>query len=153
MTEEKMALEEFHKKIAISTNNGIWPALDKEHPSKEELEDALHMAHTSYYHWSKIGQPINRARAEYMISRVYCALEWAEPAIYHAKRCLEITEETSIGDFDLAFAFEVMARAYSIAKNRSECKKYYDLSKKAIETIKGEEDRKICQSELDRVRC
>jgi hypothetical protein len=153
MDEEKVTMNEFHKKIAISTNNGIWPTLDKEKPSKEELEEALHMAHTSMYHWSKIGQPINKARAEYMISRVNYALGWAQPALYHAEQCLKITEATGIGDFDLAFAYEALARAYSIAGKKSECKKYLQLSQKAIDDIKGQEDRKICQSELDKVKC
>ena len=64
-----------------------------------------------------------------------------------------ITEATGIGDFDLAFAYEALARAYSIAGKKSECKKYLQLSQKAIDDIKGQEDRKICQSELDKVKC
>ncbi|TFG30077.1 hypothetical protein EU527_14965 [Candidatus Thorarchaeota archaeon] len=152
MTEEKMTIGEFHKKIAMTTNNAIWPILDKENPSKKELEEALHMAHTSLYHWSKIGQPINRARAEYMISRVYSALKWAEAATYHAEQCLKITEEIGIGDFDLAFAYEVLARAYLVARKNAEFKKYLELSQKAIDAVKGEEDRKICQSELDKLK-
>jgi hypothetical protein len=150
---EKMTLDEFHKKIAIDTNNGIWPTLDKDRPTKEELEEALHMAHTSLYHWSKIGQPINIARGEYMVSRAYCAFSWAKPALYHAQRCLKITEETGIGDFDLAFAYEVMARAYQAAGMKKECRKYRELTQKATDAIKGEEDRKICQSELDKIKC
>jgi hypothetical protein len=153
MSDEKMTQDEFHKKVAISTNNGIWPTLDKDKPTEEELEEALHMAHTSLYHWSKIGQPINIARAEYMISRVYSAFSWAEPALYHAKRCLKITEETGIGDFDLAFAYEVMARAYKVAGMEKECKKYRNLTQEATNAIKGDEDRKICQSELDKIKC
>ncbi len=153
MTEEKMTMNEFHKKIAIATNNEIWSTLDKEKPSEEELENALHMAHSSMYHWSKIGEPINRARAHYMISRVYCKLEWVEPAVYHAEQCLKITEAIGIEDYDLAFAYESLARAYSVAGKSLECKKYYTLAEKAIDAIKGEEDRKICQSELDNVKC
>ena len=148
MTDEKMTMDEWN-----ATNNGIWPTLDKENPPKDELEEALHMAHTSMYHWAKVGQPINKARAHYMISRVYCKLGWFEPAIHHAEQCLKITEATGIGDFDLAFAYEVLARSYYIAGKTSECKKYYKLATKAIDDIKGQEDRKICQVELDSVKC
>jgi hypothetical protein len=153
LSDEKLTLEEFHKKIAVSTNNGIWPTLDKTRPTKEELEVALHMAHTSLYHWSKIGQPINIARAEYMISRVCSALSWGEPALYHAKRCLKVTKETGIGDFDLAFAYEAMTRAYRVSGMNTECKKYRNLAQKATDAVKGEEDRKICQMELNKVHC
>jgi len=153
LSDEKMTQDEFHKKTAINTNNSIWPTLDKESPTEEELEEALHMAHTSLYHWSKIGQPINIARAEYMISRVYSAFSWAKPALYHAQRCLKITEETGIGDFDLAFAYEAMTRAYRTAGMKKECTKYRDLTQKATDAVKGEEDRKICQGELDKIKC
>jgi len=153
LSDEELTQDEFHKKIAISTNNGIWPTLDKESPTEEELEEALHMAHTSLYHWSKIGQPINIARAEYMISRVYSAFSWAKPALFHAQRCLKITEGTEIEDFDLAFAYEAMARAYHLAGMKKECIAYRELTQNAIDAVKGEEDRKICQAELDKIKC
>jgi len=155
MTEEKTSftLEEFHKKIAVETNNSIWPVLDSENPTDAQLEEALHSAHTSRYHWSKVGTAVNLVRAEYMISRVYCAMKRGEPALFHAHRCLEITKENNIGDFDLAFAYEVMARANAVAGNKSECKKYYELGKTATDQIKNPEDKKICEGELNQVMC
>lgn len=155
MTEEKTSftLEEFHKKIAVETNNSIWPVLDSENPTDAQLEEALHSAHTSRYHWSKVGTAVNIVRAEYMISRVYCAMKRGEPALFHAHRCLEITKENNIGDFDLAFAYEVMARANAVAGNKSECKKYYELAKTATDQIKNPEDKKICEGELSQVMC
>jgi hypothetical protein len=153
MPEEKMTLDEFHKKLAIETNNGIWPVLDKEKPPAEELEEALHMAHASRYHWSKIGKPINIARAEYMISRVCSAMKRAEPAMFHAKRCQQIVEELGVGDFDLAFAYEAMARAFATAKDSKNCKEYKKMAQKATDDIEGSEDRKICQGELDNFEC
>ena len=155
MTEEKTSftLEEFHKKIAVETNNSIWPVLDSENPTDAQLEEALHSAHTSRYHWSKVGTAVNLVRAEYMISRVYCAMKRGEPALFHAHRCLEITKENNIGDFDLAFAYEVMARANAVAGNKSECKKYYELAKTATDQIKNPEDKKICEGELNQVMC
>ena len=153
MPEERMTLDEFHKKLAVETNNGIWPVLDKAEPTDEELEEALHMAHTSRYHWSKIGEPINIARAEYMISRVCSAMNRGEPAMFHAKRCLEIIEELGVGDFDLAFAHEAMARAFAAANDSKNCKKHKDRAQKATNDVKESEDRKICQGELDKFEC
>jgi hypothetical protein len=149
----KMNENEFHKKTAMMTNNATWDILDKKNPSKEELEDALHMAHTSLYHWSKIGQPINKARAEHAVARVYIALKWAEPALYHADQCLKIVEKTGVGDFDLAFAYESLAKANAVAGKKTECKKYRTLAQKATDAIKGEKDKEICQSEVDKIPC
>jgi len=98
MNDEKMTLDEFHTKVAKETNNGIWPTLDRENPSSDELEEALHMAHTSTYHWSKVGKPINIARGEYMISRVNSAMGRGDSALAHAERSLEISKSTEHED-------------------------------------------------------
>lgn len=157
MAEEgaKSTMDEFHKKTAVETSNQIWPVLDAENPTEAQLEEALHMAYASRYHWSKIGTAANAMRAEYMIARVYSAMKRGEPALFHAKRCLEIGKENEndIEDWDLPFAYEVVARAYSAAGDKSECKKYCDLAQNAINEIKGPEDKKICQGELDKVTC
>lgn len=88
-----------------------------------------------------------------MTSRVYSALFWSEPALHHAQRCLGITQETGIADFDLAFAYEVMSRAYRTAGKSAECKKYRNLAQKATNDVKEEEDKKMCQAEVDKVIC
>jgi len=151
--EAKFTVLEFHKKMAVETNNGIWPVLDAEKPNREQLEEAMHMAHASRFHWGKVGSAVNLARADYMISRVYCAMGRGEPALFHARRCLEICEENGIGDFDLAFAYEVIARAYGAAGSQGKCKKYRGLAQEAIDEVEKDEDRKICQGELDKVKC
>jgi len=51
-------------------------------------------------------------------------LNTPEPALCHAKRYLEICEESNIGDFDLAYAYEAMARAYAVAGESPEAEKY-----------------------------
>ncbi|MBU7045464.1 MAG: hypothetical protein HXS54_03425 [Theionarchaea archaeon] len=43
MAEQKYTLEEFHKKVAIETNNSIWPVLDSKTPTDAQLEEALHV--------------------------------------------------------------------------------------------------------------
>jgi len=151
--ETKLTMEEFHKKTARETNNRIWSVLDAENPTEAQLEEVLHMAHASRYHWSKIGTAVNAVRAEYMITRVYCAMKRGEPALFHAKRCLEIAKENNIGDWDLAFVYEVVARAHSVAGNKTMCKKYHKLAQSAIDEIKDLGDKKICQGELDKVTC
>ena len=129
--EDRLTMEEFHKKVAVETNNQIWPALDAENPTEAQLEGALHMAYASRYHWSKIGTAVNAVRAEYMIARVYSAMKRGEPALFHAKRCLEMAQENknNIEDWDLAFAYEVMARASSVSENKTSAENIMNLRK------------------------
>ncbi|TFG12825.1 hypothetical protein EU537_08360 [Candidatus Thorarchaeota archaeon] len=151
INKEKMAANEFHERIAIKTNNAIWPILDKENPEQEDLDDALQMAFTSRYHWGIVGEPINLARADYMISRVYSAMKRPELALHHAQRCVEITKETGIGDWDLAFAYEAITRAYASAGNEEEFEKYSKLTKEAINDIADEKDKSIVEGELNKI--
>ncbi len=46
-----------------------------------------------------------------------------------------------------------MARAFGAAGNKGECKKYRRLAQEAIDKVQKDEDRKICQGELDKVKC
>ena len=157
MADEKMTEDEFHKKMAIKSNNGIWPTLDKENPTDEELEDTMHMAHTARYHWSKVGTVINAVRAEYMLARIYAHMKRGEPALFHANRGLELAKEAEKKDewkdWDMPFIYEALARAHATAGNKSDCKKYKDLAQKATDAVEGEEDKKICQGELDKFSC
>ncbi|MFW9918781.1 MAG: hypothetical protein ACFFED_04230 [Candidatus Thorarchaeota archaeon] len=150
MTDEKMTLHEFHTKLAKETNNGIWPTLDKEKPSLEELEDALHMAHTSTFHWSKVGEPINIARGEYMISRVNSAMGRGDSALAHAEKSLRIAQSTEHKDWDIAFAYEAITRAYAALGDESKFKEFKSLAQKTIDSLAEEQDKQICQGELDK---
>ncbi|UCD20285.1 MAG: hypothetical protein JSU64_03865 [candidate division WOR-3 bacterium] len=149
MKDADKATLEWHKRFAVECNNRVWNLLAKETRSDEESEEMVHAAHASYYHWSKIGEPVNLQRGEWLISHVYAVLERSEQAVHHAVRCLTLTEEHKFIDFDLAYAYEAMARAHAAAHSTTEAKKYLDLARKAGESIKREEDRKLFFSDLE----
>jgi hypothetical protein len=153
LTEEKKYSEEEHKKFAVGLFNFTWSLLDKKNRTEEEDDKMIHAAHASRYHWGEIGKPVHFERGEWQISRVYSVLKRSEPALYHAKRCLEICKEIKIGDFDIAFAYESMARAHATAGDNSECQKFLQLAKEAGEKIKKKEDREYFSSELKTIEC
>jgi hypothetical protein len=142
MTEEKKYNEkEWHKKKAVDLFNLVWSFLDKKERTKQEDDKMVHAAHASRFHWGEIGTPLEFERGEWQISHVYSVLNRPQPALYHARRCLEICQENKIGDFDIAFAYEAMARAYAVAREKSEREKYIKLAKAAGEDIKGKENK------------
>jgi hypothetical protein len=75
----------------------------------------------------------------------------AEPALYHARRCLDICTQHNIGDFDIAFAHEAMARSLALAGNSAEAEKHIAEGKKAAEGIKDAGDRDYFLSQLKTV--
>lgn len=158
MTDKITITKDIHKQIGIETNNGIWPVLDNKKAKKEELEEALHMAHTSRYHWSKAGTIVNVVRAEYMITKVYAKMKRAEPALYHGKKMLKLAnkakkEDSNWKDWDMPFVYEALARAHAVAGNKENCTKFINRAQKAINKIQDDQDKQICQGELDQVRC
>ena len=145
---------ELHEKLAKHTFNKTWDYLDKKDRTEEDNLNMIHTVHTSRYHWGVLvsngkGGPINLQRGEWIISRVYITLERGEAALYHAKKCLELTEKNKIEDFDLAFAYEAMARAFALLKDKKEFDKYNNLAIKAGEKIKKKDDKDYFFGELE----
>jgi hypothetical protein len=71
-----------------------------------------------------------------------CAVfEMGEMALYHAKRCFELTQKHDFKDFDLSFGYESMARALAVLKRNEEALHYYTLAKTSAEGIAKQEDK------------
>ena len=139
---------EHHKQLGAKLNSLVWELLEKPDRLPEDNERMLHAAHASCYHWLEVGAPANHARGEWLISRVYAVLNKPEPALHLARRCLELCEEHGIGDFDIAYAYEAMARAYSLAKDHAQYDRFLGLAKEAGDAIAGDEDKKLFLSDL-----
>jgi hypothetical protein len=144
--------EETHKKLAIDLFNRVWELLDKADRTPEEADEMVHAAHASRYHWGKVGTPLEFERGEWQISRVYSALERPEAALHHAKRCLEICEANGIGDFDIAFAYEALARGHAVAGNGSKSREFVALAEKAAGAIEDEGNREYTLGEVASVK-
>jgi len=143
--------KEILKKLAMDTFNKTWDLLDKTDRTEAENVEMIHTAHASRYHWGQVGTPLEFQRGEWQISRVYAVLGMAETALYHGEIALKTCQEKGIGDFDLAFAYEAVARAFSMMKNHSEKEKYLILAKEAGQKIGDEGNRDYFFSELETI--
>ncbi len=152
MTEhETTEQDEWHRRFAADLFNLTWDLLDKADRTAEEGDRMVHAAHASRFHWGEIGAPLQFARGEWQISRVYAVLGRAEPALHHARRCLDICTEDNIGDFDLAFAYEALARAYAVAGDRAKSEAHFRLAEKSGAEIEDQGNRNYFFSELKTV--
>jgi hypothetical protein len=149
MPEEARYTEtECHKKFAVDCFNHVWSLLEKADRTTEEDDEMVHAAHASRFHWGKVGSAVNLARGEWQISRVYSEMSSPEPAMYHGQRCLAICQENNIGDFDLAYAYEAMARAAATAGHAEDRDRYLAMSREAAVAIKEDENRKLVLTDL-----
>ena len=136
------------RKLAADLFNHVWTLLETENRTPEQDDEMLHAAHASRYHWGEIGEPVNLARGEWQCSRVYAVLGRAEPALWHARRCLAISEANGIADFDIAAAYEAMARAHLAAGDLAEVAAWKARAVAALDGISDPDDREIVEGDL-----
>ena len=136
------------RQLAVDLFNEVWRLMERDDRTAADDDRMLNAAHASRHHWSEIGRPENLARGEWQISRVYTVLGRAEPALYHAGRCLDICTENGIGDWDLAYAHEALARAYETAGERERAIASRRDAERAAEQIADAEDREHLERDL-----
>ena len=137
------------RKTAADLFNYTWTLLEKADRTERETDLMVHAAHASRFMWEDIGEPVNHARGEWQIARVYAVADRPEPALHHARRCLQIVEEHGVGDFDLACAYEALARAHATAGERDAAARYEALGREVAARIEEADDRELVVSDLD----
>jgi hypothetical protein len=137
-----------HRELGKELFNRTWELLELEPRTVEQEDELIYTAHASRYHWSRAGGPEHAARGEWQCSRVYAVLGRGEPALRHARRCLEICQANGIADWDLAFAYEALSRAHRVAGGDARAQRYKELAARAGEAIGDPEDREHLEKDL-----
>ena len=109
--------EDQHRRCASGLFNGTWTLMESTERTEAQAEEMVHAAHASRWHWGIVGRPVNRARGEWLISRVYSILGKGVQAREHADRYLVMCDEHALDEFDRAFAHEAIARAAAIQQD------------------------------------
>jgi DNA-binding transcriptional MerR regulator len=136
------------RKLAADLFNRTWRLLEKDDRTQAEDDEMIHCAHASRFHWGEVGDAVNRARGEWQCARVYAVLGRAEPALYHARRCLELNEANGSGDWDIAAAYEGMARAHLAAGDAEQVAAWKARAIDALDGIADEDDRRIVEGDI-----
>ncbi len=152
MAEEKLTLEEAHRRFAKSCNAKVWDLLGKSPRTAAEDEELLLVAHASLYHWQQLEVTLNIQRGHWLLAHVYTILREPGGAMKHATRCIELTKThmSEMKDFDIAYAFEAMARTYALLGDMMNSKEYYDLALRVGQAIKDPEDKQIFMGDFSK---
>jgi hypothetical protein len=136
--------------LAVGLFNYTWTLLGNSTRTREQDDEMLHAAHASRFHWGEVGEAVNLARGEWQVSRVYAVLGRAEPALYHARRCLEINEANEAGreDWELGSAYEAMARASGVAGDRAASDAWRACAVEELDRISDAEDRQVLEQDI-----
>lgn len=139
-----------HRQLAVEANNSTWEILGKPYAeiTPAEADEMTHRAYAAAYHWARATEatPANAARASWLLSRVWVVQSNGALSLWHARACLAACESANLADFDLAYAYESLARAFACIGEQREAAKYRNLARDVA--INEEEDRKLFESDL-----
>ena len=136
------------RRLAATLFNGVWDLLEKPDRNAADDDAMLHAAHASRHHWGVVGEPVNWARGEWQISRVYAVLRRAEPALHHARRYLALVTAHELEPFDLGYAHEAHARAFMVAGRPADQAHHVEQARAAADKITDAEERELLVQDL-----
>ena len=142
-----------HRRLGKALYNHTWTLLELTDRSPEQVDEMIAATHASAWHWSKAGGTLaNAARSQWQIARVYSTLGRGEPALIHARRCLELAEAAAAAgvadDWDVPSALEALARAQAVADDRAGAAATLARGRAAAAKISDPEDRQLIQQDL-----
>jgi hypothetical protein len=144
---------EAERQLAAGLFNSTWTLIETPNRTASQDDEMLHQAHASRHHWGRVGTPANLARGEWLCSRVYAILGRAEPALHHARRCLDhcLAHPEDMAAFDEPFAHEALARAYAVAGDGPHARHHLSRARELAASIEDPEDRDLVLSDLTSV--
>lgn len=136
--------------MGIEMNIQTWKLLGKNDRNEQDDTRMINFAKASLFHWqySPKFKPANEQRGQWLISHVYAILGMGEEALESAMETMRLTQQHNFKDFDLAYAYEALARAHAASGNLNEINNWIKKAEKAGELIKNKEDKKIFLGDL-----
>lgn len=134
-----------HRWFAVEYNNTTWDLLEMTDRTNQENLVMMHTAHASSLHWQEAGTEIHQLRSYYLLTYVYSAVGNGAAATLYGEQTLELLEQKpeGIADWDVAFVYDALSKAYRTAGKSDEEAHYRALAQEAENNIADADDRAI----------
>lgn len=138
----------WHRRQGMDANNAAFDLLEQGERTPAEDEDLLRTAYAAAYHWQQVAdaKPENEARARYLIAKALVATGHAEAGLAAADSCLQACRDHGLADVDLAYAYEVRARALRAVGRLEEAVE--DWRRASEVPVAGAEDAELVRADL-----
>ena len=144
--EEEVAL--WHRRFAVELFNRSWDLLELGERSADDDAEMLAAAFASAWHWSQVGTAENVALGDHQISKVASHVGQPALALHYARRALEAIEVGHFGDWQVAAAYEGMARASAAAGDISGRDYWVQRCTVALGAVPDAADRSVVAQQL-----
>ncbi|MFC1572554.1 hypothetical protein ACFL6M_03040 [Candidatus Eisenbacteria bacterium] len=113
----------------------------------------IQTALASLYHWSQREDctDTNRSVGYWQVSRVYASAGYPDEARRYGRLCLDVSKKEGIPPFYLGYAYEALARVESLAGNRDLVEEYVGEARRAAESVKDQESKKLLLDDLETI--
>lgn len=143
-----------HKQLAVNCFNATWDLLDLKERTKDEEEQMIHLAHTSFWHWTQVVDhtPKNLSIGYWQLSRVYAVAGNGERALYYAERCQEVSSIHMIAPFYIGYAYEALCGAYSILEKFELATQNFQLGMEYMEKVDDDSEKEMLRNDLQSIK-
>jgi hypothetical protein len=104
----------WHRTMGPLLFHRAWELLDLAQRDDEQDDELLAASFGQRFHWYQVGTELNKAIADWQVSRVAATLGDAELADRFARHSLELCERHDLPPFYRGYAHEAIARAADV---------------------------------------
>lgn len=141
-------LAAWHRTFAPIAFNATWELLDVTELSRGQEEEMLSATFAQRYHWYSVGEPRNRAIADWQVARVAAILGYADLSRRFGERSLETSTEHDLGPFVVGFAHEAIARAAAYVDDVDTFTEHLEHARAQLSAIEDPEEREALAADL-----
>ena len=143
--------QQWHRQTAILCNNRAWELTVQPRTESGDRE-LLDAAHTSAWHWARVGTELNRMRATMLVAQVHALLGHGATALSLAIEMRGyFLARSDTPDWQLAKTDAVYAHAAHAAGQAAAHREAHRQATAALAAIADDEDRRIVAATLERV--
>jgi hypothetical protein len=137
--------------FAVECNSRAWELSEQPQRSSAEDLEMLHAAHAAAFHWSKVGNALNTARATMLLAHVHAFLEHGEVALDYAQQSHAIIISGGSPDWEMAFSHAVLAHAAYAAGEAALYAEHYAQARDLGDAIANPKDQEIFMASFVRI--
>jgi mannose-6-phosphate isomerase-like protein (cupin superfamily) len=143
-----------HRHFAVQCFNAVWPLLDLAQRDETQVEEMIHLAHASLWHWRQSPDctPLNESVGLWQLARVYAVADQAAQARHYASLCERVGAKAELPAFYVGYSHEAAARAETALGDYEAAREHLSSAASCAAAVEEDDDRAVLEADLDELR-
>ena len=144
-------IQSWHRRFAARANDHGWDLVEAPDRCAAEDRHMLHLAHAAAYHWSAIGTPLHKARADLLVAAAHAQLGLGPTAVTFAAAAWDEIEKNDPEAWERCLAHAILAHAFHAAGSSDGHARAFETAETAFAGIPEGPNRDIVNRTLVKV--